>query len=429
MSIVEKQDKAIQRQKVSNLVQLYSASKLANIDGAAQSIDKKMTYACHKLDEIIGGQRLNNLISAHILEESVKQNEQLGSLNECLKEMHDMQAQQFETLRRERAIKEALYSLDKFMRFFEEQGDVISQMYAAEKLLEIIDKNKFTTADIESFEDKKVFDKTKDEAVALIRKGGREESERLANFKKLYATLVELQDNPFDAKEPEPEKDLNQLWVESGFSKPVVNGVELAKNNYQELLLKKSERSNLEKELDDFNTLHSPSKDNLITAIGLAFIFLFPCVVGMVVTSIVSFEDDTTADAFAVIAWSVAFVGGMGMCVRGRWYSGTRRELKKKIDKIDDLLKSKGFDSWNDFEKSLDQFTEYYKQKKAFKEKGVELLRKEKERYASEIREYQGQSTDYAKTLSSIKSILKSFVNQCHGLNKFIDASRFETSS
>jgi len=180
-----------------SVVSPETTSQLRNVADASQESAARLEHLTELTRQHLAQAKIGNLLSGLNLGVAIANcailwniNEQLAAASAILLDMHGIQKEQHHIYKRERALKEALYFLGKFQKETRESGDAIARAYSAKMLVQALQSNKFTTADLGDIRDKEFFDERQSEAGQAIQALTREEMKSLDGFEVLYAAAA-----------------------------------------------------------------------------------------------------------------------------------------------------------------------------------------------------------------------------------------------
>ena len=155
-----------------------------------------------------------NILNRNFSKMTDTMREGFAELTKVQKEQTKIHKEHYDTIEKEKALKEILYNMKKYFSALKEMNDPISKAYSAKVLLKMLEEGDLKTKDLSEIKDKEYYDEQILEAKKFIAALTAEESNQLENFETLYSSYDIFLNIKPEAHLPEPEpKSLMQLKV------------------------------------------------------------------------------------------------------------------------------------------------------------------------------------------------------------------------
>ncbi len=224
--------------KDSNMVSMYNtynaAKTVKNTEAAAKAslvTAQANVMMTQQLDEMLELQSMGNQIAAASAQIAAQNNEELQSINQNLSSLgfamksglsnidatlnkvgmaiHDVKdsintqtklhKEHYDELKKEKALKEVLYSMNKFQDSLNQSTEKIASGFGAKQLLQILSDRDFKTKDLSQIADKEYYDKVVSKSKSSWNTLSTEEKQILESLEKNYFTYHQLKE--FDVEE------------------------------------------------------------------------------------------------------------------------------------------------------------------------------------------------------------------------------------
>jgi hypothetical protein len=186
------------------------------------------------------------------------QNELLDSQRESIQILSRIQEGQdghLAQIKRERALKEVLYQIEKQLSAMNSTGDKLTRAHMAELALEVIDGNGFRTRDLSELDDKRTYDSLMDSLKGSVRNLTQNESDELVQFRTIYGAY----EKRLDEGPEKPSNRIKELPRWNPIAKPVVPGWDLNRLKSEASIENKPQPPEFEQPIESFED--TPSMD------------------------------------------------------------------------------------------------------------------------------------------------------------------------
>lgn len=333
-----------------NMVEYY---KNLNIAQTAQAT-KSMANDVRQLKEIA---KVQTGLLASNLEFTIKNNIELQNINQTLNNIgfvltdiasstlrqEQMHKKHYDSIEREKALKEILYNCKKYIEKVKVLNDPIVTVCGSKNFLELFSKVGFTTKDLSEIADKEYFDERIKDAKNEISKLTLEQKEELENFEYIYSAYHYILDRNFN----EDLEQKQELLSEDKFGlikdfrrNPKDSDVKYENKNrkFKNQVLNLTERLNIE----EIQKLLKSRKgvafsENGKISIGIAII------IGIILyfTIFISI-DKTTKDNFLIFIWIIILGASFGSYKVINNYmekTSSLKEAERVINQLENIKK------------------------------------------------------------------------------------------
>jgi len=129
-----------------------------------------------------------NILNRNISKMTDTMREGFAELTKVQKEQTKIHKEHYDTIEKEKALKEILYNMKKYFSALKEMNDPISKAYSAKVLLKMLEEGNLKTKDLSEIKDKEYYDEQISEANKIIGSLTEQESLQLENFETLYSS-------------------------------------------------------------------------------------------------------------------------------------------------------------------------------------------------------------------------------------------------